>query len=254
MITIEAHNGRQIRLNAAKEDDVAKIFQMHSFRRRSETHASLNDEPYSPDFSPLRRGTFLPIDLPKRVSGDSWQKSNLRAPLSTLANFLPVIAIVSGLYLTGIGRKSGDTNPKQDERVTTRATPPPSQPGQTISKPSPIIAVGTVRADNSIKPEQTPDAFAHSPASSVPYYPAIRYEATRKKVFGSCTGRLELTNSRLRFRCPNKTDLIFPVATIAKANKDGVVLKSGEKYHFMIANHTKGQVEAIFVSWLNRVQ
>jgi hypothetical protein len=82
----------------------------------------------------------------------------------------------------------------------------------------------------------------------------MRYEATRKKVFGGCTGQLELTGSRLDFRCPNQADLIFPVAAIAKAHKDGVVLKSGEKYHFIIANHTKGQVEAIFISWLNRVQ
>jgi hypothetical protein len=82
----------------------------------------------------------------------------------------------------------------------------------------------------------------------------MRYEATRKKVFGGCTGQLELTGSRLHFRCPNQADLIFPVAAIAKAHKDGVVLKSGEKYHFIIANHTKGQVEAIFISWLNRVQ
>jgi hypothetical protein len=233
---------------------VAKIFQMHSFRRRSDTHASSKDEPYFPDFSPLRGGTFQPIDLPKRVPGDSRQKSSLRASVSAVGSLLPLIAIVWGLYLTGIGRKPGDTNPKRDERMTTSATSQPSQPGPTISSPSPIISVRTPGADNSIEPKQIPYAFAHAPAPSAPHYPAIRYEATRKKMFGSCTGQLELTNSRLRFRCPDKTDLIFPVDAIAKANKNGVVLKSGQKYHFMIANHTRGQVEAIFVSWLNKVQ
>jgi hypothetical protein len=82
----------------------------------------------------------------------------------------------------------------------------------------------------------------------------MRYEATHKKLFGGCTGKLELTSARLRFSCSNQADLIFPVDAIAKAHKDGVVLKSGEKYHFLIANHTKGQVEAIFTLWLNSVQ
>ena len=81
-----------------------------------------------------------------------------------------------------------------------------------------------------------------------------RFEATHKKVFGGCTGQLELTAARLHFTCPDQPDLNFPVDVIAKVHKDGVVLKSGEKYHFVIANHTKDQAEAIFESWLSRVQ
>jgi hypothetical protein len=33
-----------------------------------------------------------------------------------------------------------------------------------------------------------------------------------------------------------------------------VVLASGEKYHFLIANQTKEQVEMIFSQWLNNVR
>ena len=88
----------------------------------------------------------------------------------------------------------------------------------------------------------------------VPRYLTTRFEATHKKAFGGCTGQLELTAARLHFSCPNQPDLNFPVDEIAKAHKDGVILKSGEKYHFAIANRTKDQVEALFVSWLNRVQ
>ena len=73
-------------------------------------------------------------------------------------------------------------------------------------------------------------------------------------MFGGCTGQLELSSSMLVFRCQDQADLILPVATIAKAHKDGIVLKSGEKYHFLIANHTREQVEAIFSSWLNPIQ
>jgi hypothetical protein len=81
----------------------------------------------------------------------------------------------------------------------------------------------------------------------------MRYEATHKKAFGGCTGQLELTKAGLHFRCPNEADLNIPVGSIAKVHKDGVVLESGEKYHFLIANQTKDQVEAIFILWLSRV-
>ena len=82
----------------------------------------------------------------------------------------------------------------------------------------------------------------------------MKYEATHKKALGGCTGQLELTSARLHFRCSHEADLDIPVSSIAGAHKDGVVLASGEKYHFVIANHTKGQVEMIFNLWLNRVR
>jgi hypothetical protein len=82
----------------------------------------------------------------------------------------------------------------------------------------------------------------------------MKYEATRKKAFGGCTGQLELTSAALHFRCSHQADLDIPVNSIAGTHKDGVVLESGEKYHFLIANHSKGQVEMIFNLWLNRVR
>jgi hypothetical protein len=102
--------------------------------------------------------------------------------------------------------------------------------------------------------EQTPNAASNLTGVPALHDHPMRYEATHKKVFGGCTGQLELTSVRLHFRCSNQADLNIPVDSIAKANKDGVVLESGEKYHFLIANHTKGQVEAIFILWLNRAR
>jgi hypothetical protein len=95
--------------------------------------------------------------------------------------------------------------------------------------------------------------------STLPGFPAVhyrstKYEATHKKTFGECTGVLELTSARLHFRCSHKAELDIPVSSIAGTHKDGVVLESGEKYHFVIANHTKGQTEMIFNLWLNRVR
>jgi hypothetical protein len=103
-------------------------------------------------------------------------------------------------------------------------------------------------------PGKAPNATSNPPGSSASHYHPMRYEATHKKVFGGCTGQLELTRVGLHFKCPNEADLNIPIGSIVKANKDGVVLESGEKYHFLIANHTKGQVEAIFSQWLSRVQ
>ena len=82
----------------------------------------------------------------------------------------------------------------------------------------------------------------------------MKYEATHKKAFGGCAGQLELTSAKLHFKCPHEADLDIPVRSIASTHKDGVVLESGVKYHFLIANHTKGQVETIFNLWLNRVR
>ncbi len=82
----------------------------------------------------------------------------------------------------------------------------------------------------------------------------MKYAATHKKALGGCAGQLELTNAALHFRCAHQADLDIRVSSIARAHKDGVVLESGEKYHFLIANHTKGQVEMIFNLWLNRAR
>jgi hypothetical protein len=109
----------------------------------------------------------------------------------------------------------------------------------------------TVRPEVSVVRGQTPNAASNQPGFPVLHYHPLKYAATHKKAFGGCTGQLELTSVNLHFRCPNQADLDIPVSSIASAHKDGVVLESGEKYHFLIANHTKGQVEVIFNLWLN---
>ena len=238
---------------------MAKIFEMHSLSdgksaQSSSAQASSKKGPYSSDSGWMGSNHILPIKMPRGVSGCSWPGSSSRISANAGAGLLLVIGVLCGLYLSGNDKKSAVANQKQDGQLQTRTTPQLSQPARPLSKPSPIIPADTARVEGSIVPKQTPDAVPHSAAFSAPRYPPMRYEATRKKVFGGCTGQLELTGSRLHFRCSNQADLIFPVAAIAKAHKDGVVLKSGEKYHFIIANHTKGQVEAIFISWLNRVQ
>lgn len=130
----------------------------------------------------------------------------------------------------------------------------PSSPVRPVSAPSPTPAAVTAQPENSTMPTQTSSAVSHSPGSPALHYRPMRYEATRKKVFGGCTGQLELTSARLHFRCSHEADLNIPVGSIARVHKDGVVLASGEKYHFLIAHHTKDEVEGIFILWLKRVQ
>ena len=168
--------------------------------------------------------------------------------------FLLGIAILCGLYTAINFKKSTATSLKSDKQLQPGPASQPSSPVQLLSKPSPNPPAVTAQAEDSIMPEKAPNAVSKLPGFSAPHYHPIRYEATHKKVFGGCTGQLELTNVGLHFRCPNEADLNIPVGSIAKIHKDGVVLESGEKYHFLIANHTKDQAEAIFILWLNGVQ
>ena len=186
----------------------------------------------------------------KRVSVLFWLASSLRDPLSTGLRLLLVVGAVYGLHLIENGRMFAGAKKNPGERPSSLISP---QPAPTVLKPSPILLADAVRGKRSIVPQQNMSAVPHPPALSASRYTSQRYEATRKKVFGGCTGELELTGHELNFRCPGQVDLILPVAAIAKAHKDGVVLKSGEKYHFVITAHTKGQTEAIFISWLNRL-
>jgi hypothetical protein len=103
-------------------------------------------------------------------------------------------------------------------------------------------------------PERPAAPVSSFPGIKAVHYHSIKYEATHKKAFGGCTGQLELTSAALHFKCSHQADLDIPVKSIAGTHEDGVVLGSGEKYHFLIANHTRGQVEMIFNLWLNSVR
>jgi hypothetical protein len=192
--------------------------------------------------------------MAKGVSEDQWPAFSSRSSLSAGAGLFLAIGVLCGLYVGANDKKPSDPNPKPDAQLQSLPATQQSPPTQPLSKPSPIVPAITPRAQGLVVPKKVPDTIPNLAASPAPGYATVRYEATHKKVFGGCTGQLELTRARLHFRCPNQADLNFPVASIAKTHKDGIVLKSGEKYHFMIANHSKDQVEAIFISWLNMVQ
>ena len=203
-------------------------------------------------FNSVRRGRndFQPIDSIKAETGVSWPGFWPRSLAGAGPIFLLGIAILCGLYTAVNYKKSTTANLKSQPGPTSQ----PSSLVQPLSKPSPNPPDVTARAEGSIMPGKAQNAVSSLPGFLAPHYHPMRYEATHKKVFGGCTGQLELTSVRLHFKCPNEADLSIPVASILKAHKDGVVLESGEKYHFLIANHTKGQVEAIFIQWLSRVQ
>jgi hypothetical protein len=200
------------------------------------------------------RNDFRPIDSDKPESQVSWPGIWPRSLAGAGPIFLLGIAILCGLYTAITYKKLTAVSLTSEEQLRPRPTSQPSLPAQTLSKPSPNPPAVTARAEGPIMPGKAPNAVPNLPGFSARHYRPMRYEATHKKVFGSCSGQLELTSASLHFRCPNEADLNIPVGSIAKAHKDGVVLASGERYHFVIANHTKGQVEAIFILWLNRVQ
>jgi len=232
---------------------VAKDFDLHSNDKGKNGQRPPRQDVIP--FDSVRRGRndFQPIDSIKAETGVSrrgfWPQSLAGAgPI-----FLLWIAILCGLYTAINFKRSTAASLKSDKQLQPGPASQPSSPVQLLSKPSPNPPAVTAQAEDSIMPEKAPNAVSKLPGFSAHYHP-IRYEATHKKVFGGCKGQLELTNAGLHFRCPNEADLNIPVGSIAKIHKDGVVLESGEKYHFLIANHTKDQAEAIFILWLNGVQ
>jgi len=240
--------------NAGKGDSlVAKLLRMSDFVKSNHTLAPAKNEPTFPNAGRRDGSHFLPSPTPEPVTDFFWQRSSSLPSIGAEARLLLVIGVVCGLLIHENGKKSAIASPKENKQLQALPKPQPAQSILPLSKPTPVVPANTARGERSMVSKQTPDAVAH-PASTATQYTPMRYEATRKKAFGGCTGQLELTGSELVFRCADHADLIFPVAAIARADKDGIVLKSGEKYHFLIANHTRGQVEAIFISWLNRVQ
>jgi hypothetical protein len=229
---------------------VAKLLRMSHFVKGNGAPAPAKHEPISPNSERMDRSFWLSVHMLERVADSSRQSSSSHSFTVAEARLLLVIGVVCGLLIHESGKQSAVASPEKKEQLQTQTA---RQPAPTLLKPTPIVPAATARNERSMVSKQAPGAVPH-PASPATHYAPMRYEATRKKMFGGCTGQLELTGSTLVFRCPDQADLIFPVAAIARAHKDGIVLKSGEKYHFLIANHTRGQVEAIFIAWLNRVQ
>jgi hypothetical protein len=195
-------------------------------------------------FDAGRRGMndVRPIDSDKAESAVSYPGFWPRSLAGAGPLFLLGVALLCTFYLGPNNKKPTAANLKPEQQLRSDATSQPSLAVPPPAKPSPAV---TARPAN--------------PVSSFPGFKAVRYhpmkfEATHKKAFGGCTGQLELTSAALHFRCLHQADLDIPVSSIARAHKDGVVLESGEKYHFLIANQTQGQVEMIFGLWLNNVR
>jgi len=207
-------------------------------------------------FESGRRGIndFRPIDSAKAESAASWPGFWPRSLAGAGPGFLLGIALLCTLYPGLNKKKRTATNPKPEEQLRSDPTSQPSSAVRPLAKPSPIPPAVTVRSQGSIMPERPSNAVSSLPGFPAAHYHRIKYEATHKKAFGGCTGQLELTSAALHFRCSHQADLDIPVSSIAGTHKDGVVLESGEKYHFLIADHTEGQVEMIFSLWLNRVR
>jgi hypothetical protein len=224
---------------------VAKDFDLHSNDK-----AKSGQRPPRRDaipFDSARRGRHdvRPIDSDKAESGVSWPGFWPRSLTGAAPIILLGILIICTLDPSLKDKKSTAASLNLHGQLRSPVRP--------LSEPSPVPPADAARPEGSVMPKQTPSAVSNLPGSSALHYRPVRYEATHKKAFGGCTGQLELTSGGLHFRCANQADLNIPVGSIARAHKDGVVLESGEKYHFLIANHTKDQVEAIFILWLNRV-
>lgn len=207
-------------------------------------------------FEAGRRGIhdFQPIDSAKAESAVSWPGFWPRSLAGAGPLFLLGIAVLCAFFLGLHSKKSTATNLKPEQQLQSLPTSEPSSTVRPPAKPSPTVPAVTARSEGSITPERPARPVASLPGFKAEHYHPTKYEATHKKAFGGCTGQLELTSSALHFRCSHQAELNIPVSSIARIHKDGVVLESGEKYHFLIANQTTGQVEMIFNLWLNKVR
>ncbi len=235
----------------AKEVTVAKIFDLRSYCKSRKRQTSFRNDP---DPGRMSGGNVAPINGDNGVTAGSWLIPSSGIAVNAGAGLLVAFGVLCGLYLGAHEKKSAAADPKPDEKLQTQAKPEPPPSARSLAKPSPVIPVRAAPMGGAIVSKQAPVTAASLPPIAIPRYTPVRFEATHKKAFGGCTGQLELTSAGLHFSCRNQADLNFPVDAIARAHKDGVVLKTGEKYHFVIANHSKDQVEAIFLSWVNRVQ
>jgi hypothetical protein len=233
---------------------VAEDFDLHSSDKGKSGHRPPRRGAIP--FDSVRRGRndVRPINPGKVESAVAGPRFRTRSLAGACPLFLLGLAMVCALYPSLKNKRTTIASLPLDQPPRSSPTSQPSSPAQALSKPSPIAEAVTTRPQSSTMPKQTPNVVSDLPGFSALHDHPMRYKATRKKAFGGCTGQLELTSVRLHFQCSNQAELNIPVNSIAKANKDGVVLASGEKYHFLIANHTKDQVEAIFILWLNRVQ
>jgi hypothetical protein len=225
--------------------------------RHSNDKGKSGQQPPGRDAIPFdsgRRGrTGVPLVVSaKQEAVVSWPGFWPESLAGTGPIFLCGIAILLGLCGVLNYKKSAAAGLKPDKQLRSGITSQPSSPVLPVLNPSPIAPAVTARRGSSLN-KQTPNKESISFGFSALHYP-VRFEATHKKAFGSCTGELELRSAGLHFKCSNQADLDIPVGLVAKAHKDGVVLESGERYHFLIANHTKAQAEAIFILWLNRFQ
>jgi hypothetical protein len=207
-------------------------------------------------FESGRRGIndFRPIESAKAESAASWPGFWPRSLAGGGPLILLGITLICAFYLGLNVKKSTATKLKPEQQLQPHPTSEPSSAVRPPAKPSPTAPAVTARSEGSITPERPANPVASLPGFKAGHYHPTKYEATHKKAFGGCTGQLELTSSALHFRCSHQAELNIPVSSIARIHKDGVVLESGEKYHFLIANQTTGQVEMIFNLWLNRVR
>ena len=217
---------------------MARDFDLHARRDRTPRHII--------PFDAGRRGIIdvRPISVSDSGSEVSWPGFRPRSLAGAGPVLLLAAALLCTLYPVFKSKKT-----IQQSRPETMSQP--SSPLAPAAKPSAIPSAITARPAGFTQPAPPSHADSSLPSLAAVHDHRMRFEATHKKAFGGCTGQLELTRAALHFSCSHQADLDIPVSSIASTHKDGVLLGSGEKYHFLIANHTKLQVETIFNLWLS---
>jgi hypothetical protein len=210
-----------------------------------------------------------------------WKNWPVKALLLLL--IIPIAGITIG-YITRLKTGTGATAGTPGSSIgtpahATTAKPAPGKP--LVPEPPPASSPPQVSVPAAPQrppaPAPVPQSAASAPLSSAPAppapfrsapaptppvttgipYPPVVYPARHDKHFGeSCSGRLTLNSSGLKFDCPDDPSGGVQVAInqIGSVDENGIRLTSGKKYHFSIPGMSKISEQELFADWFNRVR
>jgi hypothetical protein len=123
-------------------------------------------------------------------------------------------------------------------------------------KPTPVGALpGAARTSAPGEESASPPVPAETTTSTAPSNPPSRVEMRIPGVHHlgrhHCDGELIFTDKDFSFTCPSDSFTVER-SMVAKLDNNGVLLVSGEKYHFDVAGYDKTGVQILFSEWLER--
>ena len=201
--------------------------------------------------------------------GSSKRSGSVGAAAAAFVVLLLFIVVVVGFAISGTNDDKKTTSNSDD----TSASTPSQTPGASadsnppIAKPSPLGISNTAAANSDTTSMQPPvpstasteatSADQAPTASSVPQVPLLfsrTYEASRDGMNNGCDqGTLSFAATFVSFICSSDSSKsVSPInaSDVVGIDKNGIIVRPKQKYHFHIAGMRKDDTAPIFAEWL----